>query len=488
MSKVIEQSFIEELKECYLDYSMSVIVGRALPDVRDGLKPVHRRILFAMHELNNYHNQPYKKSARVVGDIIGKFHPHGDGAAYGALVRLAQPFSMGHTLVEGQGNFGSIDSDPPAAMRYTEVRLEKLTNNLLDDLEKETVDFSPNYDDSLKEPTVLPARFPNLLINGSEGIAVGMATSIAPHNLCEVIDATIRLIKNKDTSDKKLYEIIKAPDFPTCGTITNTENDLFNIMKSGRGSITIQSKIVSEKNKTGRDCLIVTEIPYQSNKAKIVEKISECVKEKKIKFINEIRDESDKSGVRIVIELKYSTDKNEAISSLFRLTPLQSTFSVNNLAIVKGVPKTLSVREIIENFIEFRKDVVIKRTNFDLKKNQERAHIVEGLIIASNDIDAIIKIIRECSDEDGPKKKLMKEFDLSERQTQSILDMKLAKLSKFEYKKLKVDFESLQEEISKLKNIIDNNEERDSVIIGELKEIAKQFGRERLTKLTYDGV
>lgn len=480
-SNIIEQSFIEELKECYLDYSMSVIIGRAIPDVRDGLKPVHRRILFAMHELNNYYDQPYKKSARIVGDIIGKYHPHGDSAVYGALVRLAQDFLMGHTLVDGQGNFGSIDSDPPAAMRYTEVRLNKIASYILKDLDKKTVKFISNYDDSLKEPVVLPSRFPNLLINGSEGIAVGMATNIATHNINEVIDATIKIIKNKDISDKKLYEIIKAPDFPTGGIIINSNEELFNLMKNGNGTITIQSKIISEKNDNGRECLIVTEIPYQTSKAKIIEKISECVKDKKIKFINEIRDESDKNGIRIVIELKYGTNKDEAISTLFDLTPLQSTFSINNLVISEGVPKVLSIREILEKFIEFRRDIVTKRSQFELEKNQEKVNIIEGLIVATKNIDKIIQIIRECLDENGPKEKLMKEFGLSDKQVQAILDMKLSKLSKFEYKKLKSDLDVLLQEIKRLKNILSNNEVRDSVIIEELQEISKNFSKKRKT-------
>lgn len=477
--------FSDELQAAYLDYSISVIVGRAIPDCRDGLKPVHRRILFAMYKMNNTHSQPHKKCAKIVGSVLGGYHPHGDGSVYSALVRLAQPFSVNHVLIDGQGNFGSIDDDPPAAQRYTEARLDKISQELLESLEKNAVDFVSNYDGTLNEPSVLPAKFPLILINGAEGIAVGMATSILPHNLREVIDASIALIKNESLTDKKFYSLIKGPDFPTGGILVDSHESIVEAMKNGKGSVSVCPQIKIEKNgDSGKKQIVVCNVVYQSIKSKQIEKISEIIRDKKIKDISELRDESDGSGVRIVFELRNSADVEEV--SKFVIKHFSGSLSMNNLAIVKGAPKILSVRQMIEYWISFRRETVIRISKFDLKRNKERAHILEGLLKATKNIDAIIKIIRECKKEEGPKEELIAKFDFSDKQAQAILDMKLSKISKFEYDKVQKELDKTKEEMKMLVKIIDDKEERDSLIIGELQEISKKYGRARLTKLAYE--
>lgn len=477
--------FSEELRSAYLEYSMSVIVGRAIPDIRDGLKPVHRRILYSMHSLNNYRSQPHKKCARICGDVIGKYHPHGDAAVYDALVRLAQSFSTNHPLIDGQGNFGSIDDDPPAAQRYTEARLEKISEELLENLDKDSVDFAPNYDGSQTEPSVLPAKYPNILINGASGIAVGMSTNILPFNLREIIEASIKLIENSDISDKKLFEKIKGPDFPTGGVIADSHESLVQCMKTGTGSVSICPKIKIEKNSdTSKKQIVVCNISYQSNKAKQIEKISDVIKEKKIKEILELRDESDGNGIRIVFELRQSADIEEI--SKFIIKNFSTSIPMNQLVILNGAPKVLGVREILKNFIEFRRATVKRIASFDHKKNIDKKHILEGLLIASKNIDEVIKIIRECKKEEGPKEELIKKFKFSDKQAQAILDMKLSKLTKFEFLKLENEISKTEDEIKRLKKIIEDSSERDSVIISELKDISKKYGRDRLTTFAFE--
>ena len=425
----------DEMRGAYVDYAMSVIVGRALPDVRDGLKPVHRRILYAMYDMGNTHNKAYKKSARIVGDVLGKYHPHGDSAVYDSMVRMAQDFSLRYPLVDGQGNFGSLDGDSAASMRYTEVRMEKITDELLADLEKETVDFGPNYDDSLTEPKVMPTRIPNLLINGSSGIAVGMATNIPPHNLTEVINATMALIDNPSLTTDQLFEFVKGPDFPTAGIIFGGVG-LRDAYRTGRGSIIIRSRAEIETWKGDRERIIVTELPYQVNKAKLIEKIAELVRDKRVEGISDLRDESDRTGMRVVVEIKRGENSNVILNQLYKLTQLQESFGINLLAINQGQPKLFNLRDMIGAFIEHRRDVIYRRTVFELRKAEERAHILEGLKKAVENIDEVIALIKGSAGPDEAKQSLIARFQFSAVQAQAILDMRLQRLTGLEREKI----------------------------------------------------
>jgi DNA gyrase subunit A len=512
----------DEMKRSYLDYAMSVIVGRALPDVRDGLKPVHRRVLWAMQELGNYYNKPYKKSARVVGDTIGKYHPHGDTAVYDTVVRLAQEFSMRYPFVDGQGNFGSIDGDNPAAMRYTEVRMQKITNSVMADIEKETVNFVPNYDDSLSEPEVLPTRVPTLLVNGSEGIAVGMATKIPPHNLTEIIDATIAVIKNPNITVEKLIEIVPGPDFPTGAFIYGRE-EIYRAYSEGRGIIKMRARAGIDRigrGNTERDAVVVTEIPYQLNKSRLIEKIAQLVNDKKLTGISEIRDESNREGIRVVVELKRDAVPQIVLNKLYKHTPLQMSFGIISLAIVDGQPQVLSLKQMLEAFITFRRDVVRRRTEYELRKAQARAHILEGLNKAINALDYIIPLIRSSRSTNEAKdwltgnfatvsevknwkgnpdsqelsafikelQKAISALDFSEIQAQAILDLQLRKLSALESQKIIDELEALLKHISELESILGNDELLLQVIVEELREIKKNFGDERRTEIIDAGV
>ncbi len=413
--KIIQINIEDEMKSAYIDYSMSVIVSRALPDVRDGFKPVHRRVLYGMQDLGVYSNRPHKKSARIVGEVLGKYHPHGDSSVYDTMVRMAQHWSLRYPLVDGQGNYGSVDGDSPAAMRYTEARLRKIAEEMLADLEKETVDFRPNFDESLMEPEVLPSKIPNLMVNGASGIAVGMATNMAPHNLTEVVDGTIAYIDNRDIEPEELINFIKAPDFPTGGIIYGYDG-VREAQLTGRGRIVMRAKTEFEESSSGREAIIVTEIPYQVNKADMIKKTADLVNDKKIDGISDIRDESDRNGMRIVYELKRDAIPNVVLNKLFKYTQLQTSFSVNNICLVKGRPELLNTKQIIENFVEFRHEVVIRRTRFELRKAEERAHILEGLIIASDNIDEVIKMIRASKSPDEAREKLIERFSLSDIQ------------------------------------------------------------------------
>jgi DNA gyrase subunit A len=473
----------DEMRRSYIDYSMSVIIGRAIPDVRDGLKPVHRRILFAMYDLRNYHDDPHKKSARIVGDVIGKYHPHGDVAVYDALVRMAQDFNMRHVLVDGQGNFGSIDGDPPAAMRYTEVRMAKLTKHLLDDIEKNTVDFIPNYDETREEPTLLPARFPNLLLNGSAGIAVGMATNIPPHNLGELIDACIAIIKNPNISVKDLMKIVPGPDFPTRAFIYGTAG-IKEAYEKGRGRIVLRARAkIETQPRTGRTAIIVTEIPYGVNKTKLIERIADLVRNKKIEGIVDLRDESDREGMRVVIELKKEALPPIILNRLFSLTPMETTFGVIMLAIVAGRPRVLTLKEALLYFIYHRREVVTRRTKFDLEKALERAHILEGLVKAIQNIDEIIAIIKGSKTQPEAKERLMARFDFSDIQAQAILDMRLGRLTSLEMEKIIKEYEEVLALIETLRKILSDEKELIKVIVGELIEIKEEFADERRTEI-----
>ncbi len=483
MSEDIRKIEIEkEVKKSYLDYAMSVIVGRAIPDVRDGLKPVHRRVLYAMYDMKNDYNKPYKKSARVVGDVIGKYHPHGDSAVYDTIVRMAQDFSLRYMLVDGQGNFGSIDGDPAAAMRYTEVRMKKIAHELLNDLEKETVDFLPNYDGSLQEPAVLPARIPNLLVNGSNGIAVGMATSIPPHNLREVIDGIIATIDNPDIELPELMQHIKGPDFPTGGIIYGISG-IERAYRTGRGKAIMRARTYVEKWKGDREKIIISEIPYQVNKSNLIEKIATLVKEKKIEGISDLRDESDRDGIRVVIELKKGTVPQVLLNHLFKHTQLESSFSIILLSLVHLQPKVLSLKEIIEEFIAFRKDVIVKRTIFELAKARARAHILEGLKIAIENIDEVIRIIKAATNPPEAKKALIDRFSFSDLQAQAILDMKLQRLTGLERDKILEEYRQLLKQIQKLEEILASEQKVLGIVKKELQEVAKSFGDERLSQI-----
>jgi len=473
------------MKSAYIDYSMSVIVSRALPDVRDGLKPVHRRVLYGMSELGLRSNSKYKKSAFIVGEVLGKYHPHGDSSVYDTMVRMAQEWSLRYMLVDGQGNFGSIDGDSPAAMRYTEARLKKISEEMVEDLEKDTVDFQLNYDDSLKEPTVLPTKIPSLLVNGASGIAVGMATNMPPHNLSEVIDGTVAYIDNNDIEIDELITHIKAPDFPTGGVIYGYDG-VKEAFHTGRGRVVMRATANFEEV-NGRECIIVTEIPYQVNKADMIQKTAQLVNDKKIEGISTIRDESDRKGMRIVYVLKRDAIPNIVLNTLFKYTALQSSFSVNNIALVKGRPKLLNLKEMISHFVDHRHDVVVRRTKFDLRKAEERAHILEGLIIASDNIDKVIEIIKASSNADDAKANLIKEFNLTEIQSKAIVEMRLRQLTGLEQDKLRNEHAELLKLISDLKDILGNKDRRMSIIKDELLEVKEKHGDERRSRIEFSG-
>ena len=473
----------DEMKKSYLDYSMSVIIGRAIPDVRDGLKPVHRRILYAMSEMGNRHNKPYKKSARIVGDIMGKYHPHGDAAIYDTLVRMAQDFSMRYTLVDGQGNFGSIDGDPPAAMRYTESRLARISDEALADLEKDTVDFVPNYDESLSEPSILATRLPLLLLNGTSGIAVGMATNIPPHNLTEIVNGTIALIQNPKMRVEELMKYIPGPDFPTAGFINGREG-ILAAYKTGRGIIRIRARALIEKNaRNDRETIVITELPYQVNKATLIEKISELVRDKKISGISDLRDESDREGIRVVIELKRDESSAIILNQLYKFTQMEVSFGIIMLAISEGRPKVFNLKEVLEKFIAFRQEVVVRRTQFDLARARERAHILEGYIIALNNIDEVIKVIKAAKSPNDASVALCAAFALSEIQAKAILDMRLQRLTGLERDKIDAEYADVTALIAKLAGILDDPQKVLKVIVDELQEIREKYGDERRTEI-----
>ena len=482
---IINVDLEDKMKDAYLDYSMSVIVSRALPDVRDGLKPVHRRILYGMEGLGLDPNKPTRKSARVVGEVMGKYHPHGDSAIYYALVRLAQDFSTRYPLAQGQGNFGSVDGDDPAAMRYTEVRMSKIAKEMLRDINKDTVDFMPNFDEEEKEPVVLPSRFPNLLVNGSSGIAVGMATNMAPHNLNESIDASIAYMKNPEITIEELNEIIKGPDFPTGAKILGRKgiNDAY---KTGRGKVKLRGIAEIEPFKKNRERIIVSEIPYQVNKARLIEKIADLVKDKKLDGISDIRDESDRKGMRIVIEIKRDSNANIVLNNLYKYTQLETTFGIINLALVDGIPQILTLKELIKYYIDHQKDVVTRRTQFDLDRAKARKHIVEGLIIAIDNIDEIIKIIRSSYDDNQIKGIFLERFGLTDLQSQAILDMRLKRLSGLEIEKLNAENKELAETISYLQGILDSEDKLIALIEEELLEIKEKYGDDRRTQIVAD--
>ena len=482
--RIIPVNIEDQMKSAYIDYSMSVIVSRALPDVRDGLKPVHRRILYGMDDLGLAYNKPYKKSARVVGEVLGKYHPHGDSSVYEAMIRMGQPWSMRYPLVEVQGNKGSIDGDSPAAMRYTEARLERLSDELLDDIGKNTVDFRLNFDDSLEEPTVLPAKYPNLLVNGAQGIAVGMATNMLPHNLTEVIDGTVAMIDNPDITIDELMQHIKAPDFPTGGIIYGLEG-VKQAFRTGRGRVVVRGRAEIITKKNGGESIIINEIPFQVNKANLVKKVADLVNEGKIEGIREIRDESDRKGMRIVVDVKRDAIANVVLSKLYKYTPLQSSFGVNNVALVNGRPQQLNLKQILEEFVKFRLEVIVRRTQYDLEKAEERAHILEGLIKAIDNIDEVIRIIRSSKTVDEAKEKLMAALDLSEIQAKAILEMRLQKLVNLEMQKLRKEYEDLMIHIADLKDILANEGRRRDIIKTELGELRERYGDERRTEITF---
>ena len=484
--KIVPISIEEEMKSAYIDYSMSVIVSRALPDVRDGLKPVHRRVLYGMLDLGVLSNRAHKKSARIVGEVLGKYHPHGDTSVYDSMVRMAQDWSLRYPFVDGQGNFGSIDGDNPAAMRYTEARLRKIAEEMLADLDKETVDFRPFFDDSLSEPVVLPARIPSLLCNGASGIAVGMATNMPPHNLSEVIDGTIAYIENNDVTVEALMQHVKAPDFPTGGVIYGYEG-VKDAFETGRGRIVMRGKARFEEMKSGREMIIVDEIPYQVNKADMIKKTADLVNDKKLDGISEIRDESDRNGMRIVYELKRDSIPNVVLNKLYKYTALQSSFSVNNIALVKGRPEMLNLKSLISNFVEHRHEVVIRRTQYELRKAQERAHILEGLLIALDNLDEVIKLIRASKTPEIAREGLMKTFELSELQARAILDMRLQKLTGLESEKIKAEYDELMKTIARLEEILGSEDVRFQIIKDELSEIKEKYGDERRSVIEYSG-
>ncbi len=482
--KIVQVNIENQMKSAYIDYSMSVIVSRALPDVRDGLKPVHRRVLFGMLDLGVLSNRPYKKSARIVGEVLGKYHPHGDSSVYDAMVRMAQDWSLRYPLIDGQGNFGSIDGDSPAAMRYTEARLKKLAEELLADIDKDTVDFRLNFDDSLEEPTVLPSKVPNLLINGSSGIAVGMATNIAPHNLSQVIDGTIAYIDDHEISIEGLMEFIKAPDFPTGGVIYGYDG-VRDAFETGRGRLVIRGETTTETDDKGRESIVATSIPYQVNKAEMIKKTADLVNEKKIEGISDIRDESDRNGLRIVYELKRDAITNIVLNKLYQYTPLQTTFSVNNIALVKGRPLQLNLKQLIARFVDHRHEVVIRRTQFELREAEKRAHILEGLLIALDHLDEVIALIRASVTPEDAKNGLMERFGLTEIQAKAILDMRLQRLTGLERDKIKEEYAELLKLIQHLKDILADESLRMQIIKDELLEIKEKYGDEPRTRVEY---
>ncbi len=483
--KLIPINIEDEMKSAYIDYSMSVIVSRALPDVRDGLKPVHRRVLFGMHELGVRSTSAHKKSARIVGEVLGKYHPHGDTSVYDTMVRMAQEWSLRYMMIDGQGNFGSVDGDSPAAMRYTEARMRKIADEMLSDIDKETVDFQLNFDDSLKEPTVLPARVPNLLVNGASGIAVGMATNMPPHNLSEVVDGTIAYINNPEIEIEELIQYIKAPDFPTGGTIYGYEG-VKDAFMTGRGRVVMRAKAIIEEVQ-GKEAIVVTEIPYQVNKADMIKKTWDMVNDKKIEGISAIRDESDRKGMRIVYMLKRDAIPNIVLNTLFKYTALQSSFSVNNIALVDGRPQLLNLKELIKHFVNHRHEVVVRRAQFELRKAEERAHIVQGLIIASDNIDRVIEIIRGSANVDQARASLMSEFELSEVQAKAIVEMRLRQLTGLEQDKLRAEYQELLDTIKDLKDILDREERRMQIITDELQEVKEKYGDERRSIIDFSG-
>ncbi|RED45443.1 DNA gyrase subunit A [Winogradskyella eximia] len=483
--KLIPINIEDEMKSAYIDYSMSVIVSRALPDVRDGLKPVHRRVLYGMHELGIRANSAHKKSARIVGEVLGKYHPHGDTSVYDAMVRMAQEWSLRYMLVDGQGNFGSVDGDSPAAMRYTEARMRKISEDMLADIDKETVDHKLNFDDTLEEPTVLPTRIPGLLVNGASGIAVGMATNMPPHNLTEVVNGTIAYIDNNDIEIDELIQHIKAPDFPTGGTIYGYDG-VKEAFHTGRGRIVMRGKAIIEEVQ-GRECIIVTEIPYQVNKADMIKKTADLVNEKKMDGIASIRDESDRNGMRIVYVLKRDAIPNIVLNKLYKYSSLQTSFSVNNIALVNGRPQLLNLKELIHYFVEHRHDVVVRRTTYELRKAEERAHILEGLIIASDNIDEVIKIIRASSNADEARNNLIERFKLSEIQAKAIVEMRLRQLTGLEQDKLRAEYEEIMKTIIDLKDILDKKERRMDIIKGELEVVRDKYGDDRRSVIEYAG-
>lgn len=483
--KLIPINIEDQMKSAYIDYSMSVIVSRALPDVRDGLKPVHRRVLYGMYELGVLSNRAYKKSARIVGEVLGKYHPHGDTSVYDAMVRMAQDWSLRYLLVDGQGNFGSVDGDSPAAMRYTEARMRKISEDIMADLDKETVDFQLNFDDTLQEPTVMPTRVPNLLINGASGIAVGMATNMPPHNLTEVVDGTLAYIDNNDIDIDELMTYVKAPDFPTGGVIYGYEG-VREAFKTGRGRVVIRAKVSFEEI-DGKECIIVTEIPYQVNKAEMIKKTADLVNEKRIEGISNIRDESDRNGMRIVYILKREAVPNVVLNTLYKYTQLQSSFSVNNIALVDGRPQTLNLRDLIHYFVEHRHDVVVRRTKYELRKAEERAHILEGLIIASDNIDEVIALIRGSKDGDEARTKLMERFNLTEIQAKAIVEMRLRQLTGLEQDKLRAEYEDIMKLIAELKALLESKELRMQLIKEELIEVKEKYGDDRRSQIEYSG-
>lgn len=483
--RILKIDINQEMQSAYIDYSMSVIVARALPDVRDGFKPVHRRVLFGMDKLGNTSDKPYKKSARIVGDVLGKYHPHGDSSVYYALVRMAQPWSLRYPLVDGQGNFGSVDGDSPAAMRYTEARLSRIAEEMLRDIEKDTVDFTPNFDNTLEEPTVLPTRIPQLLVNGASGIAVGMATNMPPHNLSECIDASVALIDNRDLTIEELMQYIKAPDFPTGGIIYGFAG-VKDAFETGRGRIVIRAKAEIEvDSNTSRESIIVSEIPYAVNKSELIKKIADLVEEKRLEGISNINDESDRAGMRIVIEVKKDANASVILNKLFKMTDLQSSFSVNNIALVNGRPQTLNLKQLLEAFINHRHEVVIRRTRFDLAKAEERAHILEGLIIASDHIDEVIKIVRASQTREEARTRLMERFSLSDKQAQAIVDMRIGQLTGLDQDKLRNEYADIEKMIAYYHQILSDDAVCMKVMKDELLEIKEKYGDERKTEIIY---
>ncbi len=480
--RVVKVNIEEEMKSAYIDYSMSVIISRALPDVRDGMKPVHRRVLYGMSELGVFSNRAHKKSARIVGEVLGKYHPHGDTSVYDAMVRMAQEWSLRYPLVDGQGNFGSVDGDSPAAMRYTEARLKKIAEEMLSDIEKNTVDFQPNFDDSLTEPTVLPTRIPNLLVNGSSGIAVGMATNMPPHNLGEIVDAIVAYIDNQDITGTELARYIKGPDFPTGGIIYG-EQGIRDAFETGRGRIIIRARTEIEHTHSGRECIIVTEIPYMVNKAEMIRKIADLINDKKLEGISYINDESDRNGMRIVIILKKDSTANVVLNNLYKYSSLQTSFNVNNIALVKGRPKTLNIKDLIHYFVKHRHEIILRRTRYDLDQAEKRAHILEGLIIASDNIDEVIAIIKSSQTPDMARERLMERFGLSEVQARAIVEMRLRQLTGLEQEKLRSEYQEVMALIEYLKNVLDSLELQMKIIKDELFEIKEKYGDKRRTEI-----
>ncbi|MFP4094234.1 MAG: DNA gyrase subunit A [Cyclobacteriaceae bacterium] len=481
---IIPINIEDEMRGAYIDYSMSVIISRALPDVRDGLKPVHRRVLYGMLDLGLTHTKAYKKSARIVGEVLGKYHPHGDSSVYDTMVRMAQPWSMRYMLVDGQGNFGSIDGDSPAAMRYTEARLQHIAEEMLADINKDTIDFKPNFDDSLQEPECLPSKLPNILVNGTSGIAVGMATNMAPHNLTEVVDGIKQFIDNEDITIEELMEFVKAPDFPTGGIIYGYQG-VRSAFETGRGRIVMRAKAEIEESKTGKNQIIVSEIPYQVNKASMIEKTAALVNDKKIEGISDIRDESDRSGLRIVYDLKRDAVPNVVLNNLYKFTQLQSSFGVNNVALVKGRPQTLNLKQIITQYVEHRHNVVVRRTQFELNEAERRLHLLAGYLIALDNIDEVINIIRSSQDPETARTRLMEAFELSELQARAILDMRLQRLTGLERDKIEKEYEEVQKQVAYLRSVLEDKSLRMQIIKDELDDIRQRFGDERRTEIVH---